>query len=66
MCTTETTEGGSCSSTIVCTISTMRGSGIFPSRNDITATSFAAFITAGNVSPSPPTRYARSTAGKAS
>ena len=50
-CTIETTEAGSCSSTTVCTSSTMRVSGIFPSRNAITATSFAAFITAGNVEP---------------
>ena len=56
MFTIETTEAGSCSSTTDCTISTIRVSGIFPSRKAMTATSFAAFITAGNVSPSPPTR----------
>ena len=54
MLTTETTDAGSCSSTTVWTISTIRVSGIFPSRNAMTATSLAAFMTAGKVRPRPP------------
>ena len=55
-----------CRSMILLTMSQMPGRRIFPSRKAATATSLAAFMTAGRVPPVSPARRARSRAGKTS